>query len=135
MVVERAEEAAHHPDQQEQWQLPQVVGRVVELPKVEEATVAELTGVASEDGEQHVQGKVARHRTEEYSPGKGLVPEGGALLQAEQDAADWSPESGGNPSGRAPRHKVPLLLVLTEEGKGFCVDLEGCRFALRYTSL
>ena len=125
VVVQCAEEPTHHAHQQEQRQLPQVVAGVVKLSKVEESAIAQLAGVAAEDGEQHIEREIAGHRAKEYSPGKGLVPERRPLLQAEEDAADGRSEGGGHARRCPARDKVPLLLVLAEEGKGFRVNLEG----------
>lgn len=44
-----------------------------------------------------------------HFPGEGLVPEGRALLQAEEGAADRSAEGRGDSSRSSSRHKVSLV--------------------------
>lgn len=44
-----------------------------------------------------------------HLPGEGLVPEGGAFLQAEEGSTNRSSKGSSHPSSCTRRHKVPLI--------------------------
>mmetsp|Transcript_29434 Transcript_29434/g.47852 ORF Transcript_29434/g.47852 Transcript_29434/m.47852 type:complete len:333 (+) Transcript_29434:1619-2617(+) len=117
-VEERPNQAAHAPDHHEEQQLPhRVVGAVlvqrVELAEGEHLGLVGLQphGLRVLD---HVQRHHRHHRAEERAPRQLRGPEGGALLEREEHAADGGPEGGRHPRRGAARDEVAFLLVVAE---------------------
>ncbi len=135
MIVKSAQKAANNPDHDKDRQLHHSIRRIVKVAKVKQAAVAQLAGETLEGGQDHVEHKETGHRSEEDAPGERLVPEAGALLQAEEDAADGGAEGGRHPRRRPAGDEVSLLVILAEELEDFCVQIEWRGFALGYTGL
>ena len=87
-------------------------------------TVTLQTCITPVGRKHHIQREIASHRSKQNPPGKSLVPEGGTLLQAEQNPANRSTKSGGNTCRRTATHKVTLFVVLSEKWKCFGVHLK-----------
>ncbi len=135
MIVESAQQAANNTYHDKDRQLHHPIRGIVKVAKVKQAAVAQLAGETLEGGQDHVEHKETRHRSEEDAPGERLVPEAGALLQAEEDAADGGAEGGRHPRRRPAGNKVPLLVILAEELEDFCVHIERRGLALGNTGL
>ena len=101
-------------DEEEDAQLPDLIGGVGKGAKVEETAIAQLARDAFEDGEDHVQGEVASHGAKENPPCEGLIPKAGAFFKGEKDATYRSTKSCCHPSSCAARHKISLLSVLPD---------------------
>ena len=99
-------------DEEEDAQLPDLIGGVGKGTKVEETSIAQLARDAFEDGEDHVQGEVAGHGAKEDPPCEGLIPKAGAFFKGEEDATYRSTKSCCHSSSCTARHKISLLSVL-----------------------
>ena len=135
MIEECSQQSTNYAHNKEKRQLPHFVPSVLKLSEIEKSAVTQLACVAPIYGYNHVKGKIAGHRTKEYSPGKRLVPERCSLLQAEENTTDRSPERCGyarcSPSG----NKISLFMIFSEKRKCFCVDFEWGWFPLRDSGL
>ena len=123
MVEECSKNSSKGPDEEEDAQLPDLIGGIGKGTKVEETPIAQLARNPFEDGEDHVQGEVAGHGAKEDPPCEGLIPKAGSLLEGEEDATYRSPKSCCHPSSCATRHKISLFSVLPDMG-GKCISLD-----------
>ena len=114
MVEECSKNSSKGPDEEEDAQLPDLIGGIGKGTKVEETPIAELARNPFEDGEDHVQGEVAGHGAKEDPPCKRLVPEACTLLKGKEDATYRSPKSCCHPSCCTPRDKISFFSVLPD---------------------
>ena len=114
MVEECPKNSPKCPNEEEDAQLPDLIGGIGKRTKVEETTIAQLARDAFEDGEDHVQGEVAGHGSEEDPPCEGLVPKAGPFFEGEENATYRSTKSCCHSSSCTTRHKISLFSVLPD---------------------